>query len=76
MVRALHDRAKNSPKKVVFTEADQLDVLKAAQIVFEEKIAHPILLGRKSTILELKEAIGFQEEVQLLILKKMSKKRF
>ncbi|MGB0393360.1 MAG: phosphate acyltransferase, partial [Flavobacteriaceae bacterium] len=63
MVRALHDRAKNSPKKVVFTEADQLDVLKAAQIVFEEKIAHPILLGCKSTILELKEAIGFQEEV-------------
>jgi malate dehydrogenase (oxaloacetate-decarboxylating)(NADP+) len=66
MVRALHDRAKNSPKKVVFTEADQLDVLKAAQIVFEEKIAHPILLGRKSTILELKEAIGFQEEVPII----------
>ena len=45
MVRLLHDRAKLSPKRLVFAEADQMDVLKAAQIVHEEGIAIPILLG-------------------------------
>jgi len=46
MVRILHDRAKTSPKRLVFAEADQMDVLKAAQIVQEEGIAIPILLGK------------------------------
>jgi malate dehydrogenase (oxaloacetate-decarboxylating)(NADP+) len=47
MVRLLANRAKTDPKRVVFAEADQLDVLKAAQIVYEEGIGHPILLGNK-----------------------------
>ena len=42
MVRLLHDRAKAAPKRLVFAEADQMDVLKAAQIVHEEGIAIPI----------------------------------
>ena len=66
IVRLLHNRAKANPKKVVFTEADQLDVLKAAQIVYDEKIAHPILLGDKETILELKEEIGFTDELEII----------
>ena len=41
IVRLLFDRAKSNPKRVVFAEADQLDVLKAAQIVYEEGIAQP-----------------------------------
>ena len=45
IVRLLFDTAKSNPKRVVFAEADQLDVLKAAQIVHEEGIANPILLG-------------------------------
>ena len=40
MIRLLHDRAKSAPKRLVFAEADQMDVLKAAQIVFEESIAY------------------------------------
>jgi malate dehydrogenase (oxaloacetate-decarboxylating)(NADP+) len=56
MVRLLHDRAKVAPKRVVFAEADHLDVLKAAQIVYEEGIAHPILLGNKMRIREPKES--------------------
>ena len=66
IVRLLHNRAKANPKRVVFTEADQLDVLKAAQIVYDEKIAHPILLGDKKTILELKEEIGFSDELEII----------
>ena len=50
-------RARINPKRVVFAEADQLDVLKAAQIVHDEGIAHPILLGRKDAIEKLKEEL-------------------
>ena len=57
MVRLLHDRAKAAPKRLVFAEADQMDVLKAAQIVHEEGIAIPILLGRQDVIEKLKAEI-------------------
>jgi malate dehydrogenase (oxaloacetate-decarboxylating)(NADP+) len=66
LVRLLHNRAKTNPKKVVFAEADQLDVLKAAQIVHDEGIAIPILLGHKETILELKKEIEFDAEVKII----------
>ncbi|WP_444671187.1 NADP-dependent malic enzyme [Flavobacterium columnare] len=66
MVRMLANRAKTNPKKVVFAEADHLDVLKAAQIVFEEGIGMPILLGNKEIILELKEELGFDAEVEII----------
>ncbi|MFZ9074466.1 MAG: NADP-dependent malic enzyme [Flavobacteriaceae bacterium] len=66
MVRLLHDRAKAAPKRLVFAEADQMDVLKAAQIVFEEKIAIPILLGNKAKIEELREKIEFVESVEII----------
>src|SRR6478672_4701283 len=66
MVRLLTNRAKTDPKRIVFAEEDQLDVLKAAQIVYEEGIGHPILLGRKEDILELKEEIGFDADVPIL----------
>ncbi|RBW59291.1 NADP-dependent malic enzyme [Tenacibaculum sp. E3R01] len=65
-IRLLHNRAKKNPKRVVFTEADHLDVLKAAQRVYEEKIGIPILLGRKEVILELKEELGFTGDVQII----------
>ena len=66
MVRLLTNRAKTEPKRVVFAEADHLDVLKAAQIAYEEGIAHPILLGNKDLILELKEELGFDAEVPII----------
>ncbi|MCX6172362.1 MAG: NADP-dependent malic enzyme [Flavobacterium sp.] len=65
MVRLLTNRAKTEPKRVVFAEADHLDVLKAAQIAYEEGIAYPILLGNKELILELKEELGFDAEVPI-----------
>jgi malate dehydrogenase (oxaloacetate-decarboxylating)(NADP+) len=66
MVRLLTNRAKSDPKKIVFAEADHLDVLKAAQIVMEEKIGIPILLGNKEIINELKKEIGFDNEVTII----------
>lgn len=77
MVRLLANRAKTDPKRIVFAEADHLDVLKAAQIVMEEGIGKPILLGNKETILELKEEIGFDADVPILDpkTKEMDEKR-
>ncbi|WP_330442611.1 NADP-dependent malic enzyme [Flavobacterium sp. C4GT6] len=66
MVRLLTNRAKTDPKRIVFAEADHLDVLKAAQIVHEEKIGIPILLGNSEIINELKEEIGFEAEVAII----------
>jgi malate dehydrogenase (oxaloacetate-decarboxylating)(NADP+) len=66
MVRLLTNRAKTNPKRVVFAEADHLDVLKAAQISLEEGTAIPILLGNKELILELKEEIGFDADVEII----------
>ena len=65
-IRLIHDRAKQDPKKIIFAEADQLNVLRAAQIVAEEKIARPILLGNKEMILKLMNSIDFVNDVPIL----------
>ena len=66
IVRFLINRAKESPKKIIYAEADHLDVLKAAQIVLEEGIGHPILLGNREVIEELKKEIEFDQEVLII----------
>ena len=74
IVRLLFDRAKTKPKRVVFAEADQLDVLKAAQIVYEEGIANPILLGNKRQIENLKEELEFDADVPIIDPKDLANK--
>lgn len=66
IVKLLTNRAKTDPKTIVFAEADHLDVLKAAQIVHEEGIGIPILLGNVEIIQELKEEIGFEADLQII----------
>ena len=66
MVKLIINRAKSNPKSIVFAEADHLDVLKAAQIVFEEGIGFPILLGKKEIIMELKKEVGFDADVPII----------
>ncbi|HLW19920.1 MAG TPA: phosphate acyltransferase, partial [Cyclobacteriaceae bacterium] len=48
-------RAKKDPKRVVFAEADNRRILKAAQLIQDEKIGIPILLGNRTKILNLIE---------------------
>ena len=50
IMRAITNKAKSNPKRVVFAEADNYKILKAAQIVKDENIAIPILLGNKEVI--------------------------
>jgi malate dehydrogenase (oxaloacetate-decarboxylating)(NADP+) len=66
LVRLMHGRAKRSPKRVVFAEADQLTVLKAAQFVHDEGIAIPILLGRKETIKLLMQELDFDDPIEII----------
>lgn len=49
------DRAKKNPKRVVFAEANHHKILKAAQILKDEGIAQPILLGNREEIHRLIE---------------------
>lgn len=53
LMRSLANKAKSNPRRVVFTEADNYKILKAAQVVRDEGIAKPILLGNKEKILKL-----------------------
>ena len=66
MIRLLINRAKTNPKRIIFAEADHLDVLKAAQIVLEEGIGNPILLGNKEIIQELMLEIGFEGDITII----------
>lgn len=50
LLRTISSKAKSAPKRVVFAEADNYKILKAAQIVKDEGIASPILLGNKEAV--------------------------
>jgi len=50
LIQQIKARAKSNPKRVVFAEAENYKMLKAAEIVLEEGIAIPILLGNKEII--------------------------
>lgn len=53
LLKSITEKAKGNPKKVVFAEADNYKILKAALVVYEEGIAHPILLGKVAKIEEV-----------------------
>lgn len=55
IMRTITTKAKTDPKRVVFAEADNYKILKAAQIVKDENIAIPILLGNREKILAIIE---------------------
>ena len=66
LIRLIHRRAKSKLKKLIFSESDQLDVLKAAQICKEDGIVEPILMGRKKTIKKLMKSIDFNDKVIII----------
>ncbi len=55
LIRVITSKAKQNPKRVVFADADTYKILKTAQVVREEGIAIPILLGNKVKIQRLIE---------------------
>jgi malate dehydrogenase (oxaloacetate-decarboxylating)(NADP+) len=50
LMRVLGSKARSDPRRLVFAEADNIKILKVAQILFDEGVAYPILLGNKERI--------------------------
>ena len=75
LIRLIHRRAKSRIKKLIFSESDQLDVLKAAQICKEDGIVEPILMGRKKVIKKLMKSIDFNDKVKIIDPKDKSQKK-
>jgi malate dehydrogenase (oxaloacetate-decarboxylating)(NADP+) len=55
LIRVIGSKARRSPRRVLFAEAENLKILKAAQIVFDEGIGYPILLGNAERINKIAE---------------------
>ncbi|MGV3658006.1 MAG: NADP-dependent malic enzyme, partial [Chitinophagaceae bacterium] len=62
VMRVLGSRARRNPKRIVFAEADNVKILKAAQIVIDEGIGYPILLGDETKIRSIAAANGLDLE--------------
>ncbi len=75
LMRLITSRAKSDPKKVIFAEADQLSVLKAAQITYDEGIAIPILLGDQTAIKSLMKEIQFEGDITIIDPKSKSEEK-
>ena len=65
-IRMLMSKAKSNPKTIIFAEADHLHVLKAAQIIHEEGVGIPILMGDKAVIEELMKEINFEGNITII----------
>jgi malate dehydrogenase (oxaloacetate-decarboxylating)(NADP+) len=68
IIRLIRAKAKLDTKKIIYTEADRLDVLKAAQIVYEEGLGIPILMGRVDRIKKLMKEIDFVHDLKIIDL--------
>ena len=62
VMRAIGNKARRDPKRIVFAEADNVKILKAAQIIFDEGIGYPILLGDENKIRTIADANGIDIE--------------
>ena len=60
MLRILGNKARRDPRRIVFADADNAKILKAATIVYDEGIGYPILLGDEANIKKLAAANGLE----------------
>jgi malate dehydrogenase (oxaloacetate-decarboxylating)(NADP+) len=66
LVRMMQNRAKANPKRITLGNAEEYNVLKAAQILYEEGIAYPSLLGDKKYVKEQMERFGINIDVPII----------
>ena len=62
VMRVIGNKARRDPKRIVFAEADNVKILKAAPIIFDEGIGYPILLGDETKIRNIAFANGIDIE--------------
>ncbi len=75
LMRGIVDRARRSPRRVVFPEGEHEQILRAAKILVEEGIAHPILLARREVIADRLAELDLPEE-RVTIIHNESSDRF
>jgi malate dehydrogenase (oxaloacetate-decarboxylating)(NADP+) len=61
VMQLIFDRAKRDPKRIVFPEGEQEKIIRAAKVLIDEKIAHPILLVRREKIASLLQKYNIDE---------------
>src|SRR5438067_12826417 len=61
LMHNLYDLAKRDPKRIVFPEGDQEKIVRAAKILIDEGMAHPILLVKQETIKPLLKKFNIDE---------------
>ncbi|MBP7174086.1 MAG: NADP-dependent malic enzyme [Cloacibacterium sp.] len=66
LIRMMQSRARSNPKRVTLGNAEEYNVLKAAQILYEEGIAHPILLGEKRLIHQTMQKYGLDMDFPII----------
>ncbi|MFZ9449011.1 MAG: NADP-dependent malic enzyme, partial [Alphaproteobacteria bacterium] len=69
LMRPIFERAKQKPMRIVYADGEDERVLRAAQTVVDERLARPILVGRRETIRKRIERLGLRlrldEDVEL-----------
>ncbi|MEP6583239.1 MAG: NADP-dependent malic enzyme, partial [Ginsengibacter sp.] len=67
LLRMIGNKAKKNPKRVVFAEAENQKILKTAQLVQDEGVAYPILLGDPKIIGSIAAANGIDLEGMIIV---------
>ena len=70
LMRPVFEVARRNPRKIAYAEGEDPRVLRAVQTVVDEKLAHPVLIGRRDVILQTTQTLGlrldFHKDVQIM----------
>ncbi|MDP1974934.1 MAG: phosphate acyltransferase, partial [Alphaproteobacteria bacterium] len=60
LMRSVMQTARKNPMRLVFAEGEEEKVLRAVQVLLDEKLVHPILIGRPEVIAHRVERLGLR----------------
>lgn len=63
LMKPIYERAKRHPKRLVFTEGESRRVLRAVQVVVDEGLARPVLIGRPDVVENRIKKLGLRLQV-------------
>jgi malate dehydrogenase (oxaloacetate-decarboxylating)(NADP+) len=67
IMHAMYDRAKRAPKRIVFPEGDQEKIIRAAKILIDDGLAHPVLLVKEEIAAPLLEKYGIDRSALSIV---------
>ncbi|MGD9900648.1 MAG: NADP-dependent malic enzyme, partial [Calditrichaceae bacterium] len=67
IMRVVINKAKDTEKRIVFAEGEDTQILRATQILLDENIAHPVLIGDKKVIKTLAKELNLEIEKATII---------